>query len=127
MESCMLCKKDVTTGFVVCGDCAHSLEPFTLPHELAYFIDKLAEDIALNENGCSCDMCSIVGCSSQVSVSTCRNGIKAWLLSKVGQYFSQISILAANTNSDALSARKARANGFVGCDADEMIDILSAI
>lgn len=127
MASCMLCKKDVTTGFVVCSDCAHSLEPFTLPIELAYFIDQLAEDLVRNENSCSCDMCSIVGCSSPINGLTCRNGIKAWLLSKVGQYFSQISILAANTNSDALSARKARANGFVGRDADEMIDILSAI
>ena len=89
MPSCMFCKKDVITGFVVCGDCAHSLEPLTLPPELAYFIDQLAEDIARNENSCSCDMCAIVGCSSQVSGLTCQNGIKAWLLSKADQFLSQ--------------------------------------
>lgn len=85
MASCMLCKKDVTAGFVVCGDCARSLEPFTLPPELAYYIDQLAEDLVRNENSCSCDMCAIVGCVSQVSASTCKNGIKAWLLAKADQ------------------------------------------
>ena len=92
MASCMLCKKEVTTGFVVCGDCAHQLEPFTLSPDLACFIDQLAEDIVRNENSCSCDMCSIVGCSSQVSGLTCRNGIKAWLLSKAGQFLPRSGV-----------------------------------
>jgi len=84
----MICKKEVTTGFVVCGDCAHKLEPFTLPAELAYFIDHLAEELVRNENSCTCDLCSIIGCSAQVSGSTCQNGIKAWLLSKAGEYLA---------------------------------------
>ena len=86
MASCMFCKKDVTTGFVVCGDCARKLEPFTLSHDLSCFIDQLAEDLVRNENNCTCDMCSIVGCSAQVSGVTCKNGIKAWLLDKAGQF-----------------------------------------
>lgn len=86
MASCVFCKKDVTTGFVVCGDCAHKLEPFTLSHDLSCFIDQLAEDLVRNENNCTCDMCSIVGCSAQVSGVTCKNGIKAWLLDKAGQF-----------------------------------------
>lgn len=87
MASCVLCKKDVTTGFVVCGDCAHKLESFTLSPDLAYFIDQLAEELVRNENSCTCDMCSIVGCSSQVSGVTCKNGIKVWLLDKANQFF----------------------------------------
>ena len=86
MASCVLCKKDVTTGFVICGDCVHKLEPFTLSPDLACFIDQLAEDLVRNENSCTCDMCSIVGCPSQVSDVTCKNGIKAWLLDKAGQF-----------------------------------------
>ncbi len=121
MASCMLCKKDVTTGFVVCGNCAHSLKPFTLPVELAYFIDQLAEDLVRNENSCSCDMCSIDGCLPQISGLTCKNGIKAWLLTRAGQYFSQSTAPTANTCSDALSAREARINGFVGHNVDEVI------
>ncbi len=34
MASCMICKKDMTTGFVVCGNCAQKLKPFTLPSDL---------------------------------------------------------------------------------------------
>lgn len=86
MASCVVCKKDITTGFVVCGDCIHKLEPFTLSPDLACFIDQLAEDLVLSDNNCTCDMCSINGCSSQISGVTCKNGIKAWLLSKAGQF-----------------------------------------
>ena len=87
MASCVICKKDVTTGFVVCSDCAHKLEPFTLPPDLAYFIDQLAEELVQNGNSCACDMCAMVGCSSPTGSLTCRNGIKAWLLDKAGQFF----------------------------------------
>ena len=89
MASCMICKKDMTTGFVVCGDCAHKLEPFILSPDLAYFIDQLAEDLVQNENGCSCDMCSIIGCSSQTTDLACKNGIKAWLLGEASQFLAQ--------------------------------------
>ncbi len=86
MASCMICKKEVTTGYVLCGCCVHKLEPLTLPTELAYFIDQLAEDIVLDEKICPCDMCSIGECMSQVSGLVCRNGVKAWLLSKADKY-----------------------------------------
>ncbi len=86
MASCMICKKEVTTGYVLCGCCVHKLEPLTLPTELAYFIDQLAEDIVLDENIRPCDMCSIGECMSQVSGLVCRNGVKAWLLSKADKY-----------------------------------------
>lgn len=89
MASCMFCKKDVTSGFVLCGDCAHRLEPFTLSPDLAYFIDQLAEDLVQNENSCSCDMCSIIECSPQNTDLACKNGIKAWLLERAGSFFDQ--------------------------------------
>lgn len=89
MPSCLICKEKVTSGFVVCGKCAHKLEPFTLPTDLAYFIDRLAENIVRDENIQTCHMCSIGSCSSQVSGLTCRNGVKAWLLSKAGEYLSR--------------------------------------
>lgn len=87
MASCVLCKKDVTTGFVICGDCAHKLEPFTLSPDLAHFIDQLAEEIVLDYDIPSCRMCSLGECSSQVSGLICRHGVKAWLLDKVNQFF----------------------------------------
>jgi len=84
----MLCKKDVTTGFVLCGSCARKLEPFTLPADLAYFIDRLAGDIAQDKSVNPCHICSIRECSSKANDVTCQNGVKAWLLSKANQYFS---------------------------------------
>lgn len=86
MASCVLRKKDVTTGFVVCGDCAHKLESSTLSPDLAYFIDQLAEEIVLDINIPSCCMCSRGECFSQVSGMVCRNGVEAWLLDKAGQF-----------------------------------------
>ncbi len=91
MASCMICKKEVTTGYVLCGCCAHKLEPLTLPTELAYFIDQLAEDIVLDEKIRPCDMCSIGECMSQVSGLVCRNGVKAWLLSKADKYLKGVT------------------------------------
>ena len=46
---------------------------------LGYYIARLAEEIALNENSSQCDMCVIGNCGSQVSGMTCLNGISAWL------------------------------------------------
>ncbi len=90
MASCAICKKEVTTGFVVCSHCIHDLEPFTLPTELAYFIDQLAEEIVLDENICPCNMCAIGECMSQVSGLVCRNGVKSWLVSKANKYLSEL-------------------------------------
>ena len=39
MPSCAICKKPVTTGIVLCGHCAKGLAPYTLPTDLAWFID----------------------------------------------------------------------------------------
>lgn len=87
MPSCAICKKPVTTGIVLCGHCAESLSPYTLPADLAWFIDRLSEEIVLNNNISACSMCAMRGCSTQVSGLTCRNGVKAWLLSQANEIF----------------------------------------
>ena len=48
MPNCAICKKSVTTGIVLCGHCAKGLAPYTLPADLAWFIDQLSEEIVLD-------------------------------------------------------------------------------
>ena len=87
MPNCAICKKPVTTGIVLCGHCAKSLAPYTLPVDLAWFIDQLSEEIVLDNNIYACAMCAMPTCNSLVSGMTCRNGVKAWLLTKAKQFF----------------------------------------
>lgn len=87
MANCAICKERITTGAVLCGHCAKSLEPYTLSADLAWFIDQLAEGIVLNNDIYSCSMCALGNCASQVGGLTCRNGVKAWLLTQAGNYF----------------------------------------
>ena len=89
MPACFICHDPVKSGFVLCSQCAKKLEPFTLPPDLSFFIDRLAEDIVLDDSICQCSMCSIGSCSSQVSGLVCRNAVKAWLLSRAGNYFKR--------------------------------------
>lgn len=88
MPKCMMCKDTVTSGFVLCSHCAKKLEPYTLPTDLAYFIHQLAEDVVLDDKINQCSMCAIGHCTNQVSSLTCRNAVKAWLLTRAEQYFA---------------------------------------
>ena len=54
MPNCAICKKSVTTGTVLCGHCAKGLAPYTLPADLAWFIDQLSEEIVLNHDIYAC-------------------------------------------------------------------------
>lgn len=76
MAKCLICKEDVTSGYVLCRHCAGKLEPYTLPPELSYFIDQLAEEIVLSETIPTCRLCSIGECQSQVGGLVCRNAGK---------------------------------------------------
>lgn len=87
MPNCAICKKSVTTGIVLCDHCAKGLTPYTLPTDLAWFIDQLPEKIILEKSIYACAMCAIKDCPSQASGMTCRNGIKAWLLSQANEFF----------------------------------------
>ena len=70
MPNCAICKKSVTTGIVLCGHCAKGLAPYTLPADLAWFIDQLSEEIVLNHAIYACAMCAVPTCTSQVSGMT---------------------------------------------------------
>ena len=59
---------------------------------LNYFIDRLAEDLVLDEKVQMCSMCVIGGCESQVGGMTCRNGVKTWLLNKVKAYAGDMPV-----------------------------------
>lgn len=59
---------------------------YTLPPELSYFIDQLAEEIVLSETIPTCRLCSIGECQSQVGGLVCRNAVKAWLLERAKRY-----------------------------------------
>ena len=67
MPNCAICKKSVTTGIVLCGHCAKGLAPYTLPVDLAWFIDQLSEEIVLDNDIYTCAMCAMSTCNSQVS------------------------------------------------------------
>ncbi|WP_418507107.1 hypothetical protein [Dysosmobacter sp.] len=41
----------------------------------------------LNNDIYACSMCAMPACTSQDSGMTCRNGVKAWLLKRVEQFF----------------------------------------
>ena len=87
MPNCAICKKPVTTGIVLCGHCAKDLAPYTLPADLAWFIDQLSEKIVLSNDIYACSMCAMTTCNSQVSGMVCRSGVKAWLLTQVNDIF----------------------------------------
>ncbi len=59
-----------------------------IPNELSTFIDRLAEDVVLNNDISSCAMCAIGSCPQQVSELVCRNAVKAWLLARAGEYLA---------------------------------------
>lgn len=86
MADCIFCKESVTSGYVLCSQCAQKLKPYTLTPELAYFIDQLAEESVLSEEIPSCCICAIRECPGQVSGLTCRNAVKAWLLGRAKAY-----------------------------------------
>lgn len=72
---------------MLCDHCAKGLAPYTLPTDLAWFIDQLSEKIILEKSIYACAMCAIKDCPSQASGMTCRNGVKAWLLSQANEFF----------------------------------------
>lgn len=80
MDDCTIQKYATASGDVTHGVNAEESVA------LNYFIDRLAEDLVLDEKVQMCSMCVIGGCESQVSGMTCRNGVKTWLLNKVKAY-----------------------------------------
>ena len=86
MENGTIQKDAVSSGDMMCG--VSTGEPVAL----SYFIDRLAEDLVLDEKIQMCRMCVIGGCEGQVSGMTCRNGVKTWLLNKVKAYAEDMPV-----------------------------------
>lgn len=86
MPNCVRCKEPVVSGYVVCRSCADNLKTASLPLDLEYFIDQLAEEIVLDDKIVPCDMCEIGSCDHQVSGMLCRKGVKHWLLDRATDY-----------------------------------------
>lgn len=90
MPSCMICKKRAHSGYVLCPSCAKSLEADSLSPEVAFVLDRLAEDVVLNGSIPACSMCEKSGCDSQVSGLVCRTGVKNWLVSRARDYLTEL-------------------------------------
>ena len=60
----------------------------TISEELSTFIDRLAEEVVLDYDISACAMCAIGSCDQQVSGLVCQNAVKAWLLTKAGEYLT---------------------------------------
>ncbi len=86
MDDCTIQKYATASGDVTHG--VNTEESVALN----YFIDRLAEDLVLDEKVQMCSMCVIGGCESQVSGMTCRNGVKTWLLNKVKAYAGDMPV-----------------------------------
>lgn len=91
MPNCMICKKPAYSGYVLCSDCAKSLEPDSLSPELAFVLDQLAEEIVSSTDIYACSMCEAGECSTQASGLVCRSGVKNWLTDKASAYLAQFS------------------------------------
>lgn len=89
MVNCMICKRPVTKGLVVCGDCADKLKPYTLPPDLALFMDYLADTVVNDPRIQACGLCAIGTCRQGAGPDICRNAVKAWLLKQAEHCFVQ--------------------------------------
>lgn len=83
MATCLLCNKDVTTGYVLCGECAEGVKSSTEPELLEHFIMWLGTEIANDFTVKPCSMCGRAHCDD---ISQCRGGVTAWLRAKMEQY-----------------------------------------
>lgn len=90
MPNCMICKKRAYSGYVLCSHCAKSLEAGSLSPEMAFVLDRLAEEIVLNKSVSVCDMCERGDCSSQTSGIVCRAGVRNWLVNRAGEYLTEL-------------------------------------
>lgn len=91
MPNCMICKRPAHSGYVLCSNCAESLESDSLPPELAFVLDQLAEEIVSNTDIYACSMCEGEQCSSQTSGLVCCTGVKNWLTDKASEYLTRLS------------------------------------
>lgn len=83
MAECLLCKKDVTSGYVVCGDCAGKLNPGELPPVLSLFTAWLGTEMTRDLTVKPCSMCKMEYCDD---ISQCYQGVISWLRAKAEDF-----------------------------------------
>lgn len=83
MGTCFICKRDVTSGFVVCGGCAGELKSGTMPPVLAGYAAWLGSELAQNDTVDFCSVCKAGKCDD---ISVCRKGITAWFRAKAEEF-----------------------------------------
>ncbi len=86
MPTCLLCKKDVTSGYVVCGDCAEKMKPGTMQPVLSGFAAWLGENIAHDPTIVPCTICEFGRSDACLDLSMCGKGIIAWLRAKMDEF-----------------------------------------
>ena len=83
MATCLICKKDVTSGYVVCGSCAGELKSEAMPPVLSGFAAWLGSELVQNDTVNFCSVCKDADCGD---LSACRKGVTAWFREKVEKY-----------------------------------------
>lgn len=84
MPTCLLCKKDVASGYVVCGDCAGELKNGAMPPVLGGFAAWLGAELAGQDTVYFCSVCETRKCDDD---ATCRKGIIAWFRESAEKYW----------------------------------------
>lgn len=83
MATCLICKKDVTSGFVVCGDCAGELKSKAMPPVLSGFAAWLGSELVQDDMVNFCSMCKGAACGD---LSVRRKGVAAWFREKAEEF-----------------------------------------
>lgn len=83
MPNCLLCEKDVTSGYVLCGDCASELKSKDMPSVLAGFAAWIGSELVQNDTVNFCSVCKGVNCGD---LSVCRKGVTAWFREKAEKF-----------------------------------------
>ena len=86
MPTCLLCKKDVTSGYVVCGGCAGSMKPGTMQPVLHGFASWLGTNLAQDYTSPACHVCEFAKTDVCLDLSRCRKGIAAWFRTKADKF-----------------------------------------
>lgn len=86
MPTCLLCKKDMTSGYVVCGDCAEKMKPGTMQPVLSGFVAWLGENMAHDHTIVPCTICEFGKAGACLDLSMCGKGIIAWLRAKADEF-----------------------------------------
>ena len=86
MPTCLLCKKDVTSGYVVCGGCAETMKPGTMQPILYGFAAWLGKTMAKNNTPVPCPMCIFAKSDACLDPSMCCKGVAAWFRAKADEF-----------------------------------------